>query len=66
MAMKQENQTVQAWARGNMSLDSTHGGHKEHYLGSHVGGCGNVVPIIVEFCGISRLSLLMNLKTFSF
>jgi len=48
MASKQDTETVQASARSDWSLDATRGGPQDHFLGSHVGGFGNVVPVIVE------------------
>jgi len=48
MASKQDTETEQASARSDLSLDSTRGGPQDPFLGSHVGGCGNVVPVIVE------------------
>ena len=48
MAMKQQTENVQARALCDLSLDSTCGGHQEIFLGSHVGCCGIVVPMIVE------------------
>jgi len=48
MVSKQDTKTEQASARSDLSLDATRGGPQDPFLGSHVGGCGNVVPVIVE------------------
>ena len=47
MASKQNTETDQASARSDLSLDATRSGPQEHFFGSRVVGCGNVVPIIV-------------------
>jgi len=49
MAIKQETETVQTSARGDLSLDFTRGGGASRSLfGLSVCGCGKVVPVIVE------------------
>jgi len=57
MASKQDTETEQASARSDLSLDATRSGPQDPFCGSHVGGCGNVVPVIVE--------LLRHVPTFS-
>jgi len=48
MASKQDTETEQASVRSDLSLDATHSGPQEPFCGCRVGGCGNVVPVIVE------------------
>ena len=63
-AIKQETETVQASPWAEFSLDSTRGGHQDPFSGSHVRGSGKVVPVMFSYFGISRLSLLRNMKPF--
>jgi len=46
IANKQDTLTEEASARNDLSLHATRGGLQELFCGSHVGGCGNVVPTI--------------------
>ena len=48
MESKEHTETTQASAMSEVSLDPPHSGPFESNFGSHVGGCSNVVPVIVE------------------
>ena len=48
MASKQDTKTEQASVQIDLSLDATRSGLQDHFCGFHVGGCGNVGPVIVE------------------
>ena len=48
MESKQHAETAQASAQSDVSVDATHSGPFESNFGSHVGGCSNVVPVIVK------------------
>jgi len=48
MESKQHAETAQANAQSDVSLDATHSGPFESNFVSHVDGCSNIVPVIVE------------------
>jgi len=48
MESKQHAETAQASVQSDVSLIATRSGPPEANFGSHVGGCSNVVPVIVE------------------
>jgi len=48
MESKQHAETAHASVQSDVSLDGTRSRPPESNFGSHVGGCSNVVPVIVE------------------
>jgi hypothetical protein len=48
MESKHHAETAQASAQSDVSLGPSHSGPFESNFSSHVGACGNVVPVIVE------------------
>ena len=48
MASERATDTERACAQSDLSLDATSIGPQDHFCGSHLVGCGNVVPVIVE------------------
>jgi len=48
MASKQDVELEQASVQTNLSSDATHGGPQNPSNSSHVGGCDNAVPVVVE------------------
>ena len=48
MESKQHAETAQASVHSDVYLDATRNGPPEANFGSHVGGCSNIVPVIVE------------------
>ena len=65
VASKQNTETEQASVQSDLSLDATRTGPQDFSNGSHVGGCGNAVPVIVELLRqVPSLSLSLSLSSY--
>ena len=56
MESKQHAEIVQASVQSDVSLAATHSGPLETNFVSHVGGCNNIVPVIVELLQVPSLT----------